>query len=113
MATIAWVWVVIRTRVDALGLSPELKRVLEQLIAGLYLVRVAAKARSGRTRRHHRVAEGLLAQARSGRPLATLPAEQREALEREAAWCADLFQRSSSCVEGERDLSKTKLSQYM
>jgi hypothetical protein len=103
VATIAWVWLVIRTRVAVLHLSPELERVLlEQLIAGLYLVRVAAKARTraeGAT--ITQVAEGLLAQARApDGPLAALPAKQREALEREAAWCADLFQRSSSCVEG-------------
>ena len=103
VATIAWVWVVIRTRVDALCLSPELKRVLsEQLIAGLYLVRVAAQARSSAERAAiSLVAEGLLAQARApDGPLAALPAEPRAALEREAAWCAGLFQRSSSCVEG-------------
>ena len=103
VATIAWVWVMIRSRVDSLGLSPELKRVLiEQLIAGLYLVRVAAQARSPAERAAiTRVAEGLLAQARApDGPLATLPAERREGIEREAAWCANLFQRSSSCVEG-------------
>jgi hypothetical protein len=103
VATIAWVWVMIRTRVDALRLSPELKRVLsEQLIAGLYLMRVAAQARSPAERAAITlVAEGLLAEARApDGPLAALPAEPRAALEREAAWCAELFQRSSSCVEG-------------
>ena len=103
VATIAWVWLVICTRVDALRLSAELKRVLiEQLIAGLYLVRVAAKARSPAERAAIiLVAEGLLAQARAPNgPLAALPVEQRAALEREAARCAELFQRSSSCVEG-------------
>ena len=103
VAPIAWVWLVIRTRVATLHLSPELERVLlEQLIAGLYLERVAAQARSRAERATITpVAEGLLAQARApDGPLAALPAEQREALEREAAWCADLFQRSSSCVEG-------------
>jgi Family of unknown function (DUF6399) len=103
VATIAWVWLVIRGRVDALRLAPELKSVwIEQLIAGLYLVRVAAKARSPDDRAAITlVAERLLAQARApDGPLAALPIEQREALEREAVWCADLFQRSSSCVEG-------------
>ena len=103
MATIAWVWVVIRRRVDSLRLSPPLQQVLiEQLIAGLYLVRVAAKAHSPAERATiTRVADRLLAQARApDGPLAALPAEQRDVIEREAAWCADLFQRSSSCVEG-------------
>ena len=103
VATLAWVWVVIRTRLDALGLTPPLKVVvIEQLIAGLYLVRVAAKARSPVERAAiTAVADRLLAQARApDGPLAALPAEPREALEREAVWCAELFQRSSSCVEG-------------
>jgi hypothetical protein len=47
------------------------------------------------------VAEGLRALARApGGHLAALPTEPRQAREREAAWCAKLFQRSSSCVEG-------------
>ena len=103
VATLAWVWVVIHTRLDALGLTPPLKVVvIEQLIAGLYLVRVAAKARSPVERAAiTAVADRLLAQARApDGPLAALPAKPREALEREAVWCAELFQRSSSCVEG-------------
>jgi len=103
VATLAWVWVVIRPRLDALGLTPPLKDVvIEQLIAGLYLVRVAAKARSPAERAAiTAVADRLLAQARApDGPLAALPAEPREALEREAVWCAELFPRSSSCVEG-------------
>jgi hypothetical protein len=103
VATIAWVWLVIRARVTALHLSPELERVLlEQLIAGLYLMRVAARARSPAERAAiTAVADRLLAQARApDGPLAALPAERRETLEREAVWCAALFQRSSSCVEG-------------
>jgi hypothetical protein len=103
VATVAWVWVVIGTRLDALHLSAEVRRVLiEQLIAGLYLKRVASRARGPAERAAIRaVADRLLAQARApDSPLAALPAEQREALEREAAGCAELFQRSSSCVEG-------------
>ena len=103
VATLAWVWLVIRRRVDALHLSAPLRQiVIEQLIAGLYLLRVASKARSPAERTALRlVAERLLAQARApDGPLAALPAEQRAVLEREAAWCAELFQRSSSCVEG-------------
>jgi hypothetical protein len=103
VATIAWVWVVIRGRVESLRLSPPLQQVLvEQLIAGLYLLRVAAKVRSPAERAAiTRVADGLLTQARAPNgSLASLPAEQREVIEHEASWCADLFQRSSSCVEG-------------
>jgi hypothetical protein len=103
VATVAWVWVVIGAHLDALGLTPALKHVvIEQLIAGLYLRRVAGQARSPAERAAiTRVADRLLAQARApDSPLAALPAGQRDALEREAVWCAELFQRSSSCVEG-------------
>jgi Family of unknown function (DUF6399) len=103
VATLAWVWVVIGTRLDALCLTPPLKVVvIEQLIAGLYLMRVAAQARSPAERAAiTAVADRLLAQARApDGPLAALPTESREALEREAVWGAALFQRSSSCVEG-------------
>jgi Family of unknown function (DUF6399) len=103
VAIVAWVWVMIGARLDALGLTPALKHVvIEQLIAGLYLRRVAGQARSPAERAAiTRVADRLLAQARApDSPLAALPAERRDALEREAVWCAALFQRSSSCVEG-------------
>jgi Family of unknown function (DUF6399) len=103
VATVAWVWVVIGTRLDALHLGAEVRRVvIEHLIAGLYLKRVASRARGSAERAAIRaVADRLLAQARApDSPLAALPAEPREALEREAAECAALFQRSSSCVEG-------------
>ncbi len=103
VATVAWVWVVIGTRLDALGLTASLKLVvIEQLIAGLYLMRVAAQARGPAERAAiTAVADRLLAQARAPDGLlAALPAERRDALEREAVWCAELFQRSSSCVEG-------------
>jgi hypothetical protein len=96
VATVAWVWVVLGTRLDALGLTPSLKHVMiEQLIAGLYLKRVAAQARSpAEGAAITAVADRLLAQARAPDGLL------RDALEREAVWCAELFQRSSSCVEG-------------
>src|SRR5512135_1055596 len=89
VATIAWVWQVIRMRVDSLRLPPPLQQVLiEQLIAGPYLVRVAAQAHSPTERATiGRVADRLLAQARApDGPLAALPAEQRAVIEREAAW---------------------------
>src|SRR5512135_2346545 len=77
VATIAWVWQVIRMRVDSLRLPPPLQQVLiEQLIAGSYLVRVAAQAHSPTERATiGRVADRLLAQARApDGPLAALPA---------------------------------------
>src|SRR4051794_18843671 len=103
VAPLAWGWVVIGTPLDALGLTPSLKVVvIEQLIAGLYLMRVAAQARSPAERAAiTRVADRLLAQARApDSPLGALPPVLWVAPGREAVWCAPLSQSPSSCVEG-------------
>jgi uncharacterized protein DUF6399 len=103
VATIARVWLVIRTRVDSLRLSPPTEAGADRAIDR----RSVPGAGGGqgtlpcRTRRHHAGGRSPPGPGPcSGRPLAALPAEQREAIEREAAWGADLFPRSSSCVEG-------------
>ena len=74
----------------------------EELIPGLYLARVAEKASDAAQR--HRLRElsrTILARARSPDGIwgALRPDEQAD-VERKAQICADLFQRSSSCVEG-------------
>ena len=74
----------------------------EELIPGFYLARVAAKASDAAERHRLReLSEKILARARSPDGVwGTLSAEMQADLERKAQTCADLFQRSSSCVEG-------------
>ena len=74
----------------------------EELIPGYYLRRVAEKAGTAEERQRLRaLAEEILARARSpDGSWGTLPAAVQEDLERKAQECADIFQRSSSCVEG-------------
>ena len=93
----------IQANVEALGLAPELETLVHQrLIPAIYLERVAA--RSTRAERRHelhlRSAQLLAPLRQSDSPLQHVDAERRREIEIVAAECADLFQRSSSCVEG-------------
>ena len=74
----------------------------QELIPGLYLARVAEKASDAAERhRLRKLSQEILARARSPDGFwGTLSPEMQADLERKAQICADLFQRSSSCVEG-------------
>jgi hypothetical protein len=101
--TIAFLHLQVLARVAALGLAARVERVvLDLLVPGLYLQRVAAKAPTAERRRAiQAVAVELLARARApDGELSKLDASQAAQLERAGRACADLFQRSSSCVEG-------------
>lgn len=89
--------------VEALNLPPELEALLQQhLIPAIYLDRVAERCGKAEERQRLRqLSQELqrpLRQADS--PLAALSEAERRRLEEVAAECADLFQRSSSAVEG-------------
>ena len=103
LATLTFCFATIQAKVEALGLSPEIEAAVhQQLIPAIYLERVAARS-SGAERRHalrKRSAELLAPLRRPHSPLQALPADLRETVETVATECADLFQRSSSCVEG-------------
>lgn len=102
-ATLVFFWTWIAARLAAWGYDAEVQQWLrEELIPACYLRRVAQKAGTAQERRRLRtLANEVLARARSpDGPWGTFsPALQAE-LERRAQQCADLFQRSSSCVEG-------------
>jgi len=103
VATIAFFFLTLRTKVEALGLPPQVeKAVYEQLIPGIYLSRVAGKAPEAEQRHLLRKkAEALLAplRIRDG-PFQYIEESERKRIEQVAEECAHLFQRSSSCVEG-------------
>ncbi len=103
LATLAFFFATVSARVEALGLSPELETaVLEQLIPAIYLERVAARSTAAETRhRVQAVSTALLdALRRPDHPLQRLAPADSARVEQVAGACADLFQRSSSCVEG-------------
>ena len=103
LATLAFFWASVQTRVEALDLAPDVEQaVLTQLLPALYLERVAGRATHAADR--HRLmalSAQLLEPLRQPlHPLQALAPGRRDQIEAVAAGCADLFQRSSSCVEG-------------
>jgi hypothetical protein len=102
-ATLRFYWSLIGVWLSGWNLSaPVASWLREDLIPGLYVARAAQKADTAAERQRLReLSEEILARARSPTGLwGTLSPEQRVDLERKAQACADLFQRSSSCVEG-------------
>jgi len=103
LATIAFFFATVTARVEALALPPQLEAaVLEQLIPALYLERVAARSTTAATRQRVQAASTALLEAlrRPDHPLQRLAPKASAQVEQVAGACADLFQRSSSCVEG-------------
>jgi len=103
VATIAFFFLTLRTKVEALGLSPRVEQaVYEHLIPGIYLSLVASKAPEAEQRHLlKKKSEELLAplRMRDG-PFQFIEEPERKRIEQVAEECAQLFQRSSSCVEG-------------
>jgi hypothetical protein len=102
-ATLAFFWTMIAARLAAWGYDPAVQQWLRQeLIPAYYLRRVARKAATAHQRQRLRtLAAEVLARARSpDGPWGTFSPELQAELESRARQCADLFQRSSSCVEG-------------
>lgn len=103
VATLAFFFMTITTRVQALNLAPAIEQaLLNELIPALYLQRVAE--RSAHAEQRHRLralsAQRLAPLQQPAHPIQSLDAETQRHLEQVAGECADLFQRSSSCVEG-------------
>jgi hypothetical protein len=93
----------IQAKVEALSLPPKVeKAVMDTLIPGLYIQRVSKQAKGADERRRL----GVLAKKMLGSlqtedgPFGGLDAEELKLIEQVAAECANLFHRSSSCVEG-------------
>jgi len=103
VATITFVHTETAVRLAGLDISPvERAEVTRHLVPGLYLERVAARTQGAEDRHALRAtAEGLLTPLRAPEyPLQQLGPEATEEVEAVAKICADLFQHSSSCVEG-------------
>lgn len=103
VATIAFFWLTVRAKVEALALAPAVEQaVYAHVIPAIYLELVAKKAKRAEQRHTLRKrAETLRTPlgARDG-PWCSLSQEECALIEQVAATCAQLFQRSSSCVEG-------------
>ena len=102
-ATILFFWKMIGVWFSLWDLpEPICQWMQQELIPGYYLARVAKKASEATERqRLRKLSQEILARARSPDGLwGTLRPKVQADLERKAQICADLFQRSSSCVEG-------------
>ena len=103
LATTTFFWMTVRAKVMALALSPEVEQAVHtQLIPGIYLDLVSAKVSEPQERATlQRQAQALLMPLRQATgPFAGLTPAARGDLETVALECAQVFQRSSSCVEG-------------
>jgi hypothetical protein len=103
LATLAFVVASLQAKVEALNLAPELEQAVRtQLVPAIYLERVATRTGDAAQRHALQALSGqLLAPLRQGdHPLQRLPAAERAHIEQVATECANLFQRSSSAVEG-------------
>jgi len=103
VATITFFFSMVHLKIDALELAPEVESaVYTALIPAFYLAEVAGKAPTAEQR--HRLRQkaqqlGASWQARAG-PFQDVAEDERGPIEAVAQECAQLFQRSSSCVEG-------------
>ena len=103
LAYLSFFFATVQTRVEAFDLPVELEQALHnELIPALYLQRVGARSsRAETSQRLMALSTTLLEPLRQpSHPLQQLPLATRQQLEALAGDCADLFQRSSSCVEG-------------
>jgi hypothetical protein len=103
VATIAFFHLSVEMWVRELMLPSEIEQVvLKELIPALYLQRAAKKQPTAEGRARMMAAyQPMLERIRGpASELGKLPAEDRAKVERVAEQAADLFQRSSSCVEG-------------
>lgn len=103
VATIALIHTLIRAKVEALGLPEDAEMVvLDRLVPAHYLDEAAKKASTAEHRSDLRSRAASLRAScdRAEEPLARLDDGQRSAVDDVASECAQLFQRSSSCVEG-------------
>jgi hypothetical protein len=97
MATLGFFFMMVNTRVQALDPAPAIEQaMLDDLIPALYLEGVAAHRHRLRSPSAQRLA--LLQQP--SHPIQSLDLQTRCHLEQVTGECADLFQRSRSCVEG-------------
>ena len=103
IATIAFFWSTLKLFVDRLECSEEVAQIWKnELVASYYIARVAGRCqKADESKRLIDLSASILVRARApDRPFGKLPELTRMAMEQQAQQAADVFQRSSSCVEG-------------
>ena len=103
VATITFFFLTICAKVEALSLTPDQEQAMHQLlIPAIYLQLAADKATSAQQRQALRQSsQALLDRVNAAdSPLFLLEEPDKRLIESVATECAQLFQRSSSCIEG-------------
>jgi hypothetical protein len=103
VATIAFFWVSVNTRLRQRKLPEPVDDLMRSLFIPAYYLQIAASKASSSQERHRlrELAQSIFSRARSPTGLwGTLEPDIRAELEETAQHCAEIFQRSSSCVEG-------------
>ena len=103
VATLAFFFMRVNTRVQSLNLAPASEQALRNdLIPALSLQRAAARSTGAEQRHRLRAlsAKRLAPLQQPAHPIQALDEPTRQYLEQVAGDCADRFQRSCSCVEG-------------
>jgi hypothetical protein len=100
---LAWYWTLVREKLEKLDLSEEEEQaMMESLMAGYYWEMASAKEKDPEQRQRLKEMAARLKEKAwtKGSALAGLDAAQKAEVQAVARACAELFQRSSSCVEG-------------
>jgi Family of unknown function (DUF6399) len=102
LSTVTFFWGTVKNMILSLELSADLEALMQTiLIPALYLQIAAKKSKvSEERRRIANLAKSLLARLELCEVWCFLSLELREQIKETALQCAQLFQRSSSCVEG-------------
>lgn len=103
LATLAFFYLTLKAKVEALALAPEVEQaVYDNLVPAIYLHLVAQKTQvvSQRQLLQTQSQQLLAPLLTADGPLGQLDQKQKTLIEKVAQECAELFQRSSSCVEG-------------
>ncbi len=103
LETLLFFWKMIANRAANLAFSPEIVAVWKnQLVAAYYLASVAGRCRDSKERKRLReLSNSILVQAKArDGPLSALSETEVSYLEEQARSASEIFQRSSSCVEG-------------
>jgi len=103
VAIVLFYHMTIQAKIEALSLPLKVEQaIMDTLIPGLYLKRVSRKAKTADDRRrlHNKSFDILQSLKGENSPFSGLSPEELELIEKVGEECANLFQRSSSCVEG-------------
>jgi len=102
VATIAFFWMMVHQFLETLSLSQEIERIMrDTLIPAHYLMIVSKKVKTAEQRqRIYQQAEQLLSALKNNTTWEHTEKSEQNRLSRAAKKCAQLFQRSSSCLEG-------------